>query len=193
MDYAARQLRSAIKSAVNEHLESMPRDYTHRFFQLNTPAPTKNKLINAAKEREQLNRAAVYKNTRRETAAIARQSPKDQRRILRGMHKIHEMTSSGMGGIRGLGHVSGSPAVYQVAGEGDGEDTSYYGKNIADADSRKDQILQLKNAHDKLHAQPKPQSGQMRSGHTTHGFHRDHAAVHQGRHIARVRGKKVNK
>lgn len=190
MDYAARQLRSVIKSAVNEHLESMPRDYTHRFFQLNTPAPTKNKLINAAAKRELLNRAAVYKNTRRETANIARQSDKDQRRILK-KRKIHEMTSAGMGGIRGLGNVSGSPAVYQAADE-DGSGWSYFENNIASADSRSDQILQLKNAHDKLHTQPKTQSGQMKSGHATHGFHRDHAAVHQGRHIARVRGKKVN-
>jgi hypothetical protein len=188
MDYAARQLRSVIKKAVNEHLETTDRDYSKRFYAINRPAPTTNKLINAAAKRRQDELKVLYRTKRKETAAIARQSTQDMNRILPGMKRIHEMTSAGMGGIRGLGHVTGSPAVYQSIDGSEG--WSYFENNIASADTRNDQILKLKNAHDKLHT---PSSGQMRSGHPTQGFHRDHAAVHQGRHIARIKGIKIRR
>ena len=102
-------------------------------------------------------------------------SIEERKRILPG-NRIHEMTSSGMGGIRGLGNVTGNPAVYQA------EDSGYTGKNVSDANQRVNDIRQRLESHNQIH-------GQMRSGHPTHGYHNDHAGVNQKAHINRVKGR----
>ena len=89
MDYAANELEKVAKN-VDEHLEDTPRDYTNRFSYLNTKLSTSNKLINAAAERSQDEKKELYRTRRREIARIAGKSDKEQRRILKGMHRIKE-------------------------------------------------------------------------------------------------------
>ena len=86
MDYAANELEK-VADEVNEHIEDTPRDYTNRFFSLNTKLKTPNDLINAAAQRSQNERKELYRARRREMARIARVSDKEQRRILKGEHK----------------------------------------------------------------------------------------------------------